>query len=211
MEPSMTNIIIIDDHPIVAQGISTILSQQGYKVLGVFSSSQEGFSSLLRLRPDVVIMDLCMPDHDGFEILKLLNSLNHRTKIIILTTSGEYADITRCAKLGANGYVLKSQLLAELLLALKAVIAGGHYFPSLDIPDVQSQPASNLTGPVNLTEKEKFILKQLTVGKRNKEIAQELNLSQKTISTHKIRICKKLGSLNLIEAIEQAKIKNILT
>lgn len=209
-ERSMTSIVIIDDHPVVVQGINAILSKQGYNVLGTFTNSEEGFSSLLNLHPDIVIMDLCMPEYDGFEIIKLLNALNHRIKIVIFSTSSDYADIARCARLGISGYVIKSQLTAELLHAIQLVIAGHRYFPALVLPDVPHAIDIAATSQMELSEKEKIILKALAMGKQNKEIAEELQLSPKTISTHKMRICKKLGSLNISEAVELARAKKII-
>lgn len=207
----MANFIIIDDHPIVLQGVSSILKQHGHNVSGTFTNSTEGFSSLLKLQPDVIITDLSMPDYDGFEIIKILNSLNYNIKIIVLTASNNHDDINRCARLGVNGYILKSQLTSELLLAVISVLSGINYYPNQDAAAPPLQIGTPLIKPVKLTPQETCILNKLATGKRNKEIANEMQLSPKTVSTYKVKICKKLGSTNLISALELARAINLIT
>ncbi|MHC9002365.1 LuxR C-terminal-related transcriptional regulator [Enterobacter adelaidei] len=209
----MTTIAIIDSHPLFAQGVGHIASEAGYHVTDVFTDARTGFASLLSLQPDIVILGLHVDENDDGEIINMLNTLKLPTKIIVMTRGDDEAKIVQLAEQGVSGCVITSRPPSELLQALNLVSAGGVYYPGFKDSERASQ-TTRATQPTHLVKKlgrrETSVLTLLADGKRNKEIAEALGLSPKTISTYKVRICQKLGARNLITAIDTARVRKII-
>jgi len=199
-----SRVLLVDDHMIVREGIKkVILSLQDFEVAGTASDGFEAIRKVKSLRPDIVIMDVGMPNLDGVQATHEIKKLNKRIKVIIFTM---YADMTHAVSLykeGISGYVLKSDPVSDLAMALKAVRDGGTYFSAV-ISDIIRERIEQLevkgagkAGEVQdgiplLSAREKEIFPLLADGKSIKEIADTLCISPKTVETHKYNIMEKL-------------------
>lgn len=209
----MTTITVIDSYPLYAQGVGHIVSEAGYHVSGVYTDTRTGFSSLLSLLPDIVILGLHGAGDDGDEIIRMINTLKLRTKMIVMAPGEEEENIIHLAELGVSACVITSRPPSDLLQALHTVCAGGVHYPGFDESERAGQTART-TDPAlrmkKLGRRETSVLSLLADGKRNKDIAEALGLSPKTVSTYKVRICQKLGVRNVISAINTARARKLI-
>lgn len=186
-------IVVIDDHPAVRMAVCRILESEGFEIIGQADNGVDGLSLLEQLQPCTVILDIGIPGIDGLTVINQILSQKWTVKIVVLTgmESGHMA--TRCVQSGAHGFVSKQSELFELVNAVRAVQANYNYFPS-QFPIVQT--AYNEIGERKMLEKlstrELRVLQQLVQGLSNKEIADRMLLSTKTVSTYKTRLLKKL-------------------
>jgi DNA-binding NarL/FixJ family response regulator len=197
-----TRLLIVDDHEIVRKGIQMFLNTApSIHIVGEAESGWDAVRKAKELQPDVILMDLVMPQGDGIEAIAELRRSPSQVKIVVLTTFGDEARVIAAVKAGANGYLLKDANGETLLQAIQAVQRGGMpLHPSVTrylLKDV-SPPQSN--GHTHLTEREKEILKLVTRGLSNKEIAQILKLSDGTVKVHVSNILSKLNVASRTEA-----------
>ena len=197
----MTNIFIIDDHPLVIDGIRTMLKDVGYmKIEGAAKSASEAID-FLDIHPDIdiILLDINLPDMDGLRLCELLREKNKTVKIIGLTYINEAGIITQLIKKGANGYLLKSMERDELIEAINQVIDGSIYLSKAANEKVLQQ-LQNFELPKNgiptLTRREKEILQLLSQGLTSIEIANQLFLSNYTIDTHRKNMLQKFNVHN---------------
>ncbi|MCV6585703.1 MAG: response regulator transcription factor [Marinibacterium sp.] len=186
-----TRVLIVDDHPMVAEGIQSIL--EGYSdidVVGTLNDGQDAVDQALALAPDVILMDLNMPRLGGISATEILLERAPGTRILILSMHDSPEYISTALGHGACGYVLKDVPTDEIKLAIDAVMRGERYLCTgaqgrLEPPeDDEREP---------LTGREQTILLQLAQGKSNKEVAIELDISVRTVETHRKNIKRKLG------------------
>ena len=203
-------ILIVDDHAIVRQGLRSLIEgQSGMEVVGEAEDGQAAVRLAEELSPDVVIMDVTMPDLNGVEATRQIARKNHHVKVIVLSMHPDKHIVRESLKAGASGYVLKSYLFDELLRALQATSAGGHYL-SPRITDVMiedyvrgfTQP--NVPGPDNLTSAERQVLQLLAEGLSVKEIAKRLHVSPKTVDARRHSIMGKLGVSSVADLVKHA-------
>lgn len=184
-------VVIVDDHPMVAEGIQSILeSYDDISVLATLSNGREAVEQVSELGPDVVLMDLNMPEIGGLTATEMLLEANPDTKILILSMHDSPEYISTALSHGASGYVLKDVPTEEIKIAIDTVMNGGRYLctgakGSLE-PDENDLRES-------LTSREQTVLLQLAQGKSNKEVANVLNISVRTVETHRKNIKRKLG------------------
>lgn len=202
----MIKIIIIDDHPLIARGIEILMEGQAVNVVGSFTRAEPAFEAIIRENPDIIITDLNLPDYHGTEIIRILNSLNIMSKIIVLSNNKDALCIAECRALGVCAYVHKSQLSEELKTVILNVaknrcMAQSAYSSLTQTARDYSKP--NLDGKI-LTNKEHQVLMALSTGKTNRVVSGELNISEKTVSTHKQNIIRKLGAGNFLQALKIA-------
>jgi DNA-binding NarL/FixJ family response regulator len=205
----MVNLIIADDHSVVRQAIAEMLEKNGqYKVVGQASDGVELLDIINTLKADVVILDMCMPNMDGLTALENLKNNNPtHPPILVLSAEHDERTVRSAIKAGAKGYVPKDAKPNELLFAIDSVISGKTYLS----PTVTSMLMANgENGDINsgslsvLTKREIEIMKHLADGKPNREIAQILHISIRTVDTHRSNILKKLELKTNAELVKLA-------
>jgi two-component system response regulator NreC len=194
-----TRILLADDHAVLRSGLRLLLtSQNEYEVVGEASSGSETLSLAERLQPDLILLDLSMPSLGGLDALPALRKLVPSARILILTMHDDPQYLRQALKRGASGYVLKKAADAELLSAMRAVLRGEVYVhPSMTrvlLEDMlETPPAENQNSWEMLSEREQEVLKMVALGHTSAEIAEQLNLSAKTVETYRARGMEKLG------------------
>lgn len=211
-------VILADDHVIVRNGIKILLESEGeVEVIAEASNGQEAVEKVKQLKPDILISDIRMPIMNGLEATAELKRISPETKTLILSMHDDEEYIIKSVECGASGYLLKDTTKEEFIKALKSIIEGHKYF-SGDISDVlvngylnknTASSSSNADGDAaeridyHITKREKQILQLVYEGHSNKEIADELSKSIRTIETHRFNIMKKLGVGNITELIRK--------
>ena len=203
---SKLKILIADDHTLVRMGISALLSsQRDMAVVGQAANGAEAVSEALRLRPDIVIMDLMMPVKDGIAATGEIKRALPDTEVLVLTTYTTTDGIANALSSGARGAVFKSDANDELLTAIRAV-AGGQKFVSPAIKRLfASDPPADPLSP-----RQSDILKGIVAGKSNVDIANDLGISPTVVRDHTSVIFEKLGVSNRTEAVAIALRKHLL-
>lgn len=203
----MIRIVIADDHPIVRDGLTAILERDpGIEVVGQASGGREAVTLVERLAPDVVLMDLRMPDGDGVAAITALRAQSPSTpRILVLTTYDTDQDIRRALSAGADGYLLKDTPRGELLQAIHQLAAGR--------PVLTPKALSVLSGrraETPLTERELEVLREVAAGGTNREAASRLFISETTLKTHLSRVFDKLGVGDRAAAVRVAYDRGLL-
>ncbi len=207
-------VLIVDDHPIVRQGLATVLAQQeDIAVVGQAANGVEAVDQARELLPDIILMDLQMPEMDGVEAITKILADELDTHIIILTTFATDDYIFRGIEAGARGYLLKDSPPDEVVKAIRTV----HRGDSLIEPRVASRLLDRL-GQLShppppesvLSKREIEVLQIMSTGAANKEIASQLVIGQSTVKTHIVRIFSKLGVNGRTEAVSEAVKKGII-
>lgn len=199
-------ILIVDDHAMVRQGLSLALQlQPDLDIVGEARNGSEGVALTQALRPDVVLLDLSMPDFDGIEVTKKVRSLSPRTRVLIL--SGVHADarVFATVEAGVDGYIVKDATTAELAEAIRHVARGDNYFHPLItsalVRHSRAASAAPATLQDTLTSRELDVLQLMATSATNRAIAQQLHVSEETIRTHVKNILRKLDQPNRTQAV----------
>ncbi|WP_320179564.1 response regulator transcription factor [Roseovarius pacificus] len=191
MTSSPTRIVIVDDHPMVAEGIQSILeSYDDIEVLATLSNGQEIIDRVEALNPDVILLDLNMPGIGGLSTTEIILENHPETRILILSMHDSPEYIFSALNHGAVGYVLKDVPTDEIKRAIDAIMAGQRY---LCTGAQGSLKPYDRPEREQLTNREQTILLQIAQGKSNKEVAQTLDISVRTVETHRKNIKRKLG------------------
>ena len=186
-----TRVVIVDDHPMVAEGIQSILeSYDGIEVIATLSNGREAIDHLDRLDPDVILMDLNMPQMGGLTATEIVLERRPGTRIVILSMHDNPEYIASALSHGAMGYLLKDVPTDEIKQAIDAVMSGERYLCTGAQGSIAPKDAP---GREALTEREQTILLQLASGKSNKEVAGLLDISVRTVETHRKNIKRKPG------------------
>ncbi len=199
-------VLIIDDHALFRVGLKGLLEQRNIEVVGVAAGGKEGIELASELKPDIVLLDLRMPDMNGLEVLKVLREKVSNIPIVMLTTSNEEADLIKSLRSGAQGYLLKDMEPDELVGALRDIEKGKNVVAQ-DLTDALARMVQGDTtleddeGPFSsLTPREHEILCLLADGQSNKLIARNLGISDGTVKLHVKAILRKLGIHSRVEA-----------
>lgn len=201
-----TTVVLCDDHTLFREGIKAILRDEAsIEILDEADNGRDAVSKVQRLQPDVVLMDIAMPDLGGFEATTRILKSNPKAKVLILTMYEEEEVITRCLRAGASGYVLKDAPRSDLIHAIDVVRRGGQYLSSRALKKVVKQHVtppryaksgkhtrSAVADYERLSDREREVLKLLADGLALKEIATRLVLSVKTVDSHKTNMMRKL-------------------
>jgi two-component system nitrate/nitrite response regulator NarL len=190
-------LLLVDDHPIVLDGIkSHLCAQPEFEIVGEASNGLDALQKARLLLPDVVVMDITMPNMNGLEATTVLRKQAPLAKILILTMHNSKEYIAQMIRAGARGYLLKDGSPAELVRAIKSVHAGEVFFaPSVSrvIVDQLVDGGGRVVEPVqSLTDREREVLSLIAEGLLNKQIADKLGIGVRTIETHRERIMRKL-------------------
>ena len=189
-------ILIVDDHPVVRKGLlSCLASKDNLKVVGEAANGNEAVKQVKELMPDIVLMDISMPEMDGLAVTEVLRKDAPQTKVLILSMQSNRDAVLRIIKAGARGYVLKDAPTEELVHAIETVYAGEAHFsgPVAKIALNQYVTDADETRPVaKLSDREREVLALIAEGKSNKEIAMHLGIGVRTTETHRERIMRKL-------------------
>lgn len=206
------SIFIVDDHPVIKDGLPVMLEH--YPELQVIGSAADAHGALAKLKylaPDVIILDISLPQLSGLDAIPLLKAELPRTQILIFSMHEKEAYVHRALSAGALGYVVKGSPINELIDAIRTVHAGEYYLSSgmkkevfqnylrnrQDDPDTPS-------GYDLLSEREQQVFRLLVAGSSTQQISNSLGLSPKTIEKHRTNVCKKLGIRNLVDMVKYA-------
>jgi two-component system nitrate/nitrite response regulator NarL len=207
-------ILLIDDHALFRIGLQELLQRRGINVIGAFGNCQEGIELAARERPDVVLLDMRMPDMSGIEVLRVLREKGLTMPIAMLTTSRDESDVINSLQGGAQGYLLKDMEPDELINALRAIVGGAtivaQELTGILAKAVQGDSQAGTARDIfsDLTPREAEILCLLADGQSNKVIARNLGISDGTVKLHVKSILRKLNVHSRVEAaviaVEQA-------
>ena len=209
------NIIIVDDHQIVRDGISALfMKSKDINIIGEASDGEHLLTLLKTQNPDIIIMDISMPKISGLELTKLIKEQYPHIEIIIFSSHSEGENVVKALEAGAKGVLPKSTIREELIEALNTVYEGkefiSKYIPfSTFVNHIKKNVKTEKIEEI-LTSREIEILKLIADGKTNKEISEQLFISQRTAEKHKSNILNKLGMKSVVELVKYA-IKNNLT
>jgi two-component system, NarL family, response regulator len=210
MEPTPTiRILIVDDHPVVRVGLTSMLqAQPGFTVVGSASCGEEALALLDRTTPDLMLIDLRMPDMSGIDLIRAVKGRKSRIipRMVILTSYETDEDIYRAVEAGVHGYLLKDASEQEMMEALRSVCAGERYLP----PPIAGRLAKRLARS-SLTAREHQILQMLAKGLTNKEIGRVFDISENTARNHVNNIIEKLEVSDRTEAVTTAIQQGLIT
>ena len=211
---TIIRVVLADDHVFVRDGIKSLLENEAnIEVVGEAIDGADALEVVNTYQPDLLIVDIRMPNLTGIEVVEKLRSDNNTVKIIMLSMHESEEYVLKSIKAGADGYLLKGSSKEEFLKALHTVAAGGKYFSGdissiligqLTSTSVSLEPKQNLGEEMMITKREKEILTLLLSGKGNKEIAEALEISKRTAEVHRFNLMKKLKVKNLMELSNKA-------
>jgi DNA-binding NarL/FixJ family response regulator len=206
-------ILIVDDHPLFREGVKSLLAKQStYEIAGEASSGKEGLRKAQEIRPDLVIMDIGLPDVSGIEVTRNIRETLAETRVVILSMHLKIDYITKAFRAGATGYITKESATERLLECLEAVSRGEYFMdPSLAHEVVESlmksedeEVKSADAGYGSLTRREKEVMCLLAEGLSTTEIAEKLFISRKTVENHRSNILSKLDLHSTVELVRYA-------
>ena len=205
-EPHRLRVMIVDDHTLFRSGLSELLERRGIEVCAAVGDGEDGCRLAAEIEPDVVLLDLRMPELDGLSVLERLAGLDLQCAVVMLTTSSDERDLVTSLRAGARGYLLKDMEPDQLVDALAAVVGG----ETVVAPEMTSVLAKVVKGGElesgrpnrfsSLTPREFEILRHLAEGQSNKEIARDLGITDGTVKLHVRSILRKLEVRSRVEA-----------
>jgi DNA-binding NarL/FixJ family response regulator len=201
-------ILLVDDHAVVRDGLCALIQgHQDLLVVGVAGTGREAISEAQRLRPDVVVMDIAIPELDGIEAARRIIEKFPQTRVLMLSMYLTTEHVFRSLQAGAHGYVLKESAGVEVVEAIRAVCGGKRYLSHRIVESVIDDYVHD--GPEvspldSLSLRERDVLRLIIEGQTNAAIAQNLSLSKKTIETYRARIMRKLNVRNTVELVKFA-------
>jgi DNA-binding NarL/FixJ family response regulator len=191
-----TKVLLVDDHPLVLDSIRQLLAPH-FTIVDSVQKSEDITARALEQRPDVVLMDACMPGIDGFEATRQLKKLLPKLKVILVTMLTEPISISEAFRAGASGYVLKQSASEDLRAAIDSALVNKRFLSPKIEAEIQETVQDDWVRPEgytsDLTNRQREILVLLADGKTAKQIAQQLHISVKTVEFHKANITRKLG------------------
>jgi len=208
-------ILIADDHELLRRGLVAELSQvPGWVVVAEVANGRAAVASAAELKPDLVVLDLTMPELNGLEAARRILAADPGTRILILTAHESEQLVREVLSVGARGYVLKSDAGRILVVALQALLEGGSFFTSsvarMVMDGYLRNEANDASTAQTLSGREREIVQLLAEGNSNKDVARALNISVKTAETHRSNIMRKLGLGSLPELVRYAIRNNII-
>ena len=207
-------IMITDDHSMIREGLKNLLELDGdIEVIAEAVDGEDCLEKLETVKPDVLLLDINMPKMNGLEVLKNLKARKSKIKVLVLTVHNEIEYLLKAVDIGVNGYVLKDSESSELKKAITAIADGENYIQPSLIPALNSKMIEKNEDEVkidSLTRRELEVLKLLAVGMYNKEVAEKLNISERTVKNHVSNIFKKLEVTDRTQAAVFAIRNNLI-
>ena len=208
-------ILICDDHVLFSEGIKAILrAESNLTVVGEVRDGRQAVEKVKELHPDVVLMDIAMPDLSGFEATRRVHEADPSVRVLMLTMHDEEELVARCLEAGAAGYIIKDAPASQLVYAIETVMKGERYLSPVVLKKVVAGYVKNSKRPQTsydrLSGREREILKLLAEGLTVKEIASRLNLSIKTVDVHKYNLMRKIDVHDRAELIRYAIQKRLI-
>lgn len=203
------NIVIVDDHPLVREGLSAVITmEEDMNLIGEASNGDEAITLVARMNPDIALVDLRLANTSGLEIIQSCKGSSPNCKYIILTSSAERADFRQAREVGVDGYVLKDAFPEELLSAIRLVHRGRKYYDPGMVDFMMSKEENN-EHIEQLTPREFEVLRALGEGLNNKEIAKKLFITEYTVKKHVSQVLAKLELADRTQAALYAREKRV--
>ncbi|MGO4291631.1 response regulator [Chitinophaga sp. RAB17] len=212
-------VFLVDDHEIFRNGLKQLInSEVDMEVCGEASSGEDALQQLAAAAPDVIIMDIRMPGMNGLETSTLLLEKNPRGRILFFSLFDEPDYVAAALEMGASGYILKDTSNKIFLSAIRTIHQGKYYFIG-EVSDIlvkkyldakQSTPGNGSTQEISLSRREEQIIRMISNGRNNKDIAESLNISIRTIEAHRMNILRKFQVNSIEEAVEYCKSAGML-
>ncbi len=203
-------VVLAEDHQIVRQGLRLLIdSKADIKVVGEAANGVEAFEMIIQLAPDVAVFDISMPLMNGIELIEKLSTCDCKTKMLALTANEDRAYMQHLIRFGVQGYLLKRSAADELIMAIRTIARGERYLDPLIVNVLidgvfASEPGTNSFQASRLSDREEEVVKLLAHGFTNKEVASKLDISVKTVETHKSRAMNKAGLRSRAEIVRFA-------
>jgi DNA-binding NarL/FixJ family response regulator len=202
--PQPIKVFLIDDHPVVREGfVRALADEPGIEVVGEAENAAEALSLAPSRAPDVVLVDLNLPDRDGVELLGALRNVVPRAKLVVLSACEDEFRVAESLRAGAHGYLLKTATIDEVVEGVRRSAAGGAALsPAIAGVVVRAVKKPAPAGAASLdilTDRERQVLRLLALGQPTRDAARQLSISPKTVETHRVRIYAKLGCKSLVE------------
>ncbi|MCX2680434.1 response regulator transcription factor [Galbibacter sp. EGI 63066] len=204
----MVKVLVADNHPIVRIGLETTLNESNeVEVIASVSTTSELFSILSIKQPDIILLEMDIPEVNGITALRKLKKDFPNSNVLIFSAQAEDVYALSTLRAGASGYVSKTASIDTLLSAIKKVAGGGMFITNELAQRLAFDESTNKPRKLfrKLSTREVEVLKLLSLGKRNKQVAEELGLNEKTVSTYKARLMRKLNVDNMVDMLQQAK------
>jgi len=207
---SKRKVLLVDDHPILRHGMTALIdAEEDLIVCGEASDSRSALDAMRRLEPDVALLDISLPGSNGIELLKMMKAENPQMAVLMLSMHDESLYALRALRAGALGYVMKAEALTHVITALRKVLNGElfvspRFSERLIFKAIHSDDSDTASPVDTLSDREMEVLDLLGRGNSTREIAGELNLSIKTIETHRAHIKEKLGFADATEMVRFA-------
>jgi DNA-binding NarL/FixJ family response regulator len=198
-----TKVLLADDHAIVAEGLATLLKDH-FDLLETVGDGSALIDAARKLRPDVIVTDIAMPVLSGLEALRRLKATRNEAKVIFLTMHADAQLATEAFRAGASGYVLKQSAGEELIAAIQEVLKGRTYLTPLITKNVIANLTEATPPTVKLTPRQREVLRLIADGRRMKEIGAILELSTRTVESHKYEMMRALGVQSTAELVRYA-------
>lgn len=205
-------VLIADDHAMIRDGVRSLIKQnKELVVVGEAQSGRETLEKFQDLKPDLLILDISMPDLNGMEVSREILSSDPDAKIVILSMYDDEDYINRCLEYGVKGYVVKNESGGELDYAIKAVLQGKNYFSRQAQNVIFKRHSQNVTkkkqkdDDIHLTQREREIIKLIAEGLTSQQMADQLFISPRTVETHRANVMKKIGVKNAVELVKKAQ------
>lgn len=206
----MIRILVVDDHPVVREGlVASLEDDPEFSVIGAAGSAEDAVSLAAAHQPDVILLDLELPGMDGLQAIPALGAAHPGARILILTAYDTDERVLGAIRSGAKGYLLKGASLEEIARAIRAVHAGESYLE----PRVASKVLAEVSSPrrsTALSRREREVLKMVADGRSNKQIARALSITERTVKFHITSILNKLGAENRAQAVAIAAQRGLL-
>ena len=200
-----STVLLADDHAIVRDGVAMLLEEHDFKVVGTVGDGDALLEQARKLRPDVIVTDISMPaGPSGLDVIHRLKAERIDSKVIVLTMHNDPALATQATRAGASGYLLKHSAGEELVTAIHHVLQGRLYLAAAVTKDVMAQLTAPQAQPPTLTDRQRDVLRLIVEGRRMKEIGVALDLSTRTIETHKYEMMRVLGVHSTAELVRYA-------